>query len=104
MQIRPILFVLALGIAPGTFAADTPQPVRMGCGLMTFDTVPNWGLAPDGKSFVFLSEAIENIPRGWRAKESYRIVSDSEFTETFELAPPGKPFATYSQVALRKKK
>ncbi len=25
-------------------------PVRMGCGLMTFDTVPGWGLRPDGKS------------------------------------------------------
>jgi hypothetical protein len=26
------------------------QPVRMGCGLMTFDTVPGWGLRPDGRS------------------------------------------------------
>ena len=26
------------------------QPVRMGCGAMTFDTVPGWGLRPDGKS------------------------------------------------------
>ncbi len=25
-------------------------PVRMGCGLMTFDTVPGWGLRPDGNS------------------------------------------------------
>ncbi len=25
-------------------------PVRMGCGLMTFDTVPGWGLTADGKS------------------------------------------------------
>jgi len=33
-------------------AADTPQPVRMGCGLMTFDTVPGWGLGPDGKSVI----------------------------------------------------
>jgi hypothetical protein len=33
-------------------AADTPQPVRMGCGLMTFDTVPGWGLGPDGKSAI----------------------------------------------------
>ncbi len=28
------------------------QPVRMGCGLMTFDTVPGWGLRPDGKSAI----------------------------------------------------
>ena len=31
-------------------AADKSQPVRMGCGAMTFDTVPGWGLGPDGKS------------------------------------------------------
>ncbi|HEX5104417.1 MAG TPA: hypothetical protein VFV87_11430 [Pirellulaceae bacterium] len=30
--------------------ADKVQPVRMGCGLMTFDTVPGWGLRPDGTS------------------------------------------------------
>jgi 6-bladed beta-propeller len=33
-------------------AADTQEPVRMGCGIMTFDTVPGWGLAPDGKSLI----------------------------------------------------
>ena len=26
------------------------QPVRMGSGAMTFETVPGWGLRPDGKS------------------------------------------------------
>lgn len=31
-------------------AADNVQPVRMGCGIMTFDTVPGWGLRPDGTS------------------------------------------------------
>jgi hypothetical protein len=31
-------------------AAENTAPVRMGCGLMTFDTVPGWGLRPDGKS------------------------------------------------------
>lgn len=33
-------------------AADTTRPVRMGCGLMTFDTVPGWGLGPEGKSVI----------------------------------------------------
>ena len=32
--------------------AEDTQPVRMGCGLMTFDTVPGWGLRPDGKSSI----------------------------------------------------
>src|SRR5262249_30614580 len=33
-------------------AAEKTQPVRMGCGLMTFDTVPGWGLGADGKSVL----------------------------------------------------
>ena len=32
------------------FSQDDVQPVRMGCGQMTFDTVPGWGLRPDGSS------------------------------------------------------
>jgi DNA-binding beta-propeller fold protein YncE len=43
-----ILFVLALTLP--VLAADKAQPVRMGSGLMTFDTVPGWGLRPDGTS------------------------------------------------------
>ncbi|MEO8496276.1 MAG: 6-bladed beta-propeller [Planctomycetota bacterium] len=30
--------------------AEETKPVRMGRGLMTFDTVPGWGLRPDGQS------------------------------------------------------
>ncbi len=48
----PVALAFVLGFALPTLAADTPQPVRMGCGLMTFDTVPGWGLGPDGKSVL----------------------------------------------------
>jgi hypothetical protein len=41
---------LALALSLAASAADKVQPVRMGCGLMTFDTVPGWGLRPDGTS------------------------------------------------------
>jgi hypothetical protein len=34
------------------FATDTSPPVRMGSGLMTFDTVPGWGLGSDGLSVL----------------------------------------------------
>jgi hypothetical protein len=44
--------LLTLGLARPGFAADTVQPVRMGSGLMTFDTVPGWGLGADGKSQI----------------------------------------------------
>ena len=47
-----LALALALGFALPTRAADNAQPVRMGCGLMTFDTVPGWGLGPDGKSVI----------------------------------------------------
>ncbi|HVC95610.1 MAG TPA: hypothetical protein VND64_18095 [Pirellulales bacterium] len=41
---------LSMLIAEPVFSAEKVQPVRMGCGLMTFDTVPGWGLRPDGQS------------------------------------------------------
>jgi len=46
-------FVLPLRAAdpPPTSAAKV-APVRMGCGIMTFDTVPGWGLGEDGKSVI----------------------------------------------------
>jgi sugar lactone lactonase YvrE len=34
------------------FAAEKTQPVRMGAGQMTFDTVPGWGLGADGGSVL----------------------------------------------------
>jgi hypothetical protein len=42
----------ALLIATPVRAAEKAKPVRMGCGLMTFDTVPGWGLRPDGQSAI----------------------------------------------------
>ncbi len=53
-------------------------------------------ISDDSHTFVFVSESIENIPVGWRAKESYQVISQDEFIETFELAPPGKGFELYS--------
>jgi hypothetical protein len=58
----------------------------------------------DGKTLVFISEKIENIPDGYRARETYKIINDSEFNEVFELAEPGKEFQLYSKAILRRKK
>ena len=60
--------------------------------------------SPDGKSFVFVTEQIENIPAGWRARETYRIVGPDEFVEVFELAEPGKDFVPYTEGHFRRKK
>ena len=50
---------------------------------------------PTGK-VVFTTEAIENIPAGWRARETYVIHGTDEFEEIFELAEAGKTFEVYS--------
>jgi hypothetical protein len=55
------------------------------------------------KPLVFTTEAIENIPAGFRARETYRVVSPTEFVEIFELAEPGKDFAIYSETRLKKR-
>jgi hypothetical protein len=49
----------------------------------------------DGREMVFVSEAIENIPPGYRARETYRFSGRDRFEEIFELAKPGKEFEVY---------
>lgn len=61
-------------------------------------------ISPDGKTIVFISESIENIPAGFQARETYRIISQNEFNETFELAEPGKEFELYSKAVLKRVK
>lgn len=58
----------------------------------------------DGKTIVFTSESIENIPAGFRARETYKILGPDEFTETYEIAEPGKDFELYSEGHFRRKK
>lgn len=43
---------IVVGIALPAFAGDLPKPVRTGSGLMTFETVPGWGLGADGNSEI----------------------------------------------------
>lgn len=60
--------------------------------------------SPDGKTIVFTSESIENIPAGFRARETYNILGPDEFTEVFEIAEPGKEFELYSEGHFNRKK
>jgi hypothetical protein len=50
----------------------------------------------DKDTLVFDSEAIENIPVGWRARETYKFAGAEAFEEIFELAEPSKDFTVYS--------
>lgn len=55
-----------------------------------------------GDEAIFESEAIENIPAGWRARETYRFSGADAFEEIFELSEPGKD--TWSLYAHNKMK
>lgn len=46
------VFVFLAALSAAVTAAETTAPVRMGCGHMTFDTVPGWGLDGSGKSIL----------------------------------------------------
>jgi hypothetical protein len=61
-------------------------------------------IAPDGKTLVFTSESLENLPAGFRARETYRILNNDEFVEVFELSEPGKEFAVYSENHFKRQK
>jgi hypothetical protein len=53
-------------------------------------------------AIVFESEALENVPAGWRARETYQQVSADEFVETFELASGAGPHEVYSTTRFKR--
>ena len=53
-------------------------------------------------AIVFTSESIENIPAGYRARETYRPIGTDQIEEVFEMAEPGKDFAVYSRSVLKR--
>jgi hypothetical protein len=53
---------------------------------------------------AFTTESIENVPAGWRARETYVVHGPDEFEEIFELAQAGKPFEMYSRARLKRVK
>lgn len=57
---------------------------------------------PDMLPLVFESESFENFSNTWKARETYEFNGDDEFVETFELAPPGKPYEVYSRNRLKR--
>ena len=53
---------------------------------------------------TFETVEIENIPAGWRARETYKQPSADAYEETFELSEPGKEFTLYSRSTLQRVK
>lgn len=54
-------------------------------------------LTEENQAISFVTEGIENIPPGWKARETYRILGPEEFIEVFELAAPDKKFELYAE-------
>lgn len=50
--LRSIAVVMVCCLAVPGLAAEKVKPVRMGCGIMTFDTVPGWGFDEQGRSVL----------------------------------------------------
>jgi hypothetical protein len=57
---------------------------------------------PGVEKLVFESENFENFSNSWKARETYEFAGEDQFVETFELAPPGKPFQVYSRSELKR--
>lgn len=75
---------LSLGLAPLAGAAEpSPTPVRMGCGHMTFDTVPGWALGADGKSVL-------GSTHGGVAVDKNGNIYTSAHAGLFVFSPDGK--------------
>lgn len=86
MNRRLMLFfsALSLGLAPLAGAAEpSPTPVRMGCGHMTFDTVPGWALGADGKSVL-------GSTHGGVAVDKNGNIYTSAHAGLFVFSPDGK--------------
>ncbi len=79
---------IALLFAPPVHSAENVQPVRMGCGQMTFDTVPGWGLLPDGKSAL-------GPTHGSVAIDKAGNIYTSAQQGVFVFSPDGKVIRTF---------
>ncbi len=87
-QYACLALALILGPAVSGLAADSAQPVRMGSGLMTFETVPGWGLGPDGKSII-------GSTHGGVAVDKDGNIYTSSHAGIFVFSPEGKVIRSF---------
>lgn len=84
------LLCLCFG-ASSSFAQDSKpdvKPVRMGSGIMTFDTVPGWGLRPDGNSAIGTTHGAVVIDKAGNIYTSAK-------KGVFVFSPDGKVIHSY---------
>ncbi len=81
-RIRFLLLVFS-GLSSLAVAGEKAAPVRMGCGHMTFDTVPGWGYDAAGKSVI-------GPTHGGVAIDKSGNIYTSARAGVFVFAPDGK--------------
>lgn len=83
-----LIIALTLCTLGRVSAQQSVEPVRMGCGLMTFDTVPGWGLRPDGKSAIGSTHGAVVIDKAGN-------IYTSAAQGVFVFSPDGKVVQSY---------
>ena len=58
----------------------------------------------EGKTFIFVSEQVENLPPEFKARLTYKILNPNEFQQTFDLAMPGKDYECYQSGVMKRVK
>jgi hypothetical protein len=61
-------------------------------------------ISDDGKTLIFDAEEFENVPPGWKARITYKILDEDTLEESFDLATPGKDLQCYILNTLTRKK
>jgi len=61
-------------------------------------------LPAGGQPFVFVTESIENIQPGFRARLTYKFLDPDTFEQTFDLAAPGQEFVCYSKGVMKRQR
>ena len=49
-----------------------------------------------------MSEQLENLQAGFKARLTYKILNKNEFEQTFDLASPGRDFECYSSGVMKR--
>ena len=83
-----IVLLVMLTSTSVAYATDPVAPVRMGAGEMTFDTVPGWGLRPDGVSPL-------GPTHGGVVVDKMGNIYTSAQAGIFVFSPEGKVIHTY---------
>ena len=82
---------------PEAFGTSTTIACSVWAGSFSPKSRHRASVMPADGPIVFETEAIENIPPGFRARETYTRRGPDAFDETFELAEPGKDYQVYSR-------